>query len=89
MRTTITLDDHLARELKSLAHSTGKPFKQVVNETLQEGLARRGLRGRKRRYRLTPLSLGGVLPGIDLDKALRLAGDLEDDAIARELELRK
>jgi hypothetical protein len=30
-----------------------------------------------------------VLPGIDLTKALRLADALEDDEIARKLELRK
>lgn len=35
-----------------------------------------GLVARKRpprRYRLKPVSLGGVVPGIDLDKTLRLA----------------
>jgi hypothetical protein len=33
--------------------------------------------------------MGGVVPGVDLDKALRLAEALEDEAIARKLELRK
>lgn len=88
MRTTLTLDDDLARELREEARRTGRPFKQVVNEALRTGLADK--RGRPaRRYRLTPVSLGGVVPGIDLDKALRLAEALEDDAIARKLELRK
>ena len=31
----------------------------------------------------------GVRPGIDFDKALRFGGELEDDEIARKLELRK
>lgn len=31
----------------------------------------------------------GLHPGIDLDRALRLASALEDDEIARKLELRK
>jgi hypothetical protein len=35
------------------------------------------------------VSLGGVTPGVDLDKALRLAEALEDEAIARKLEMRK
>ena len=35
------------------------------------------------------MSLGGAVPGIDLTKALRLAAALEDDEIARNLELRK
>jgi hypothetical protein len=88
MRTTLTLDDRIAKALKSLAHRSGKPFKQVVNETLQSGLALRET-PTPRPYRLKPASLGGVLPGINLDRALRLAAALEDEEIARELDLRK
>jgi hypothetical protein len=88
MRTTLTLDDRIARALKVLAHRTGKPFKQVVNETLQAGLSVKDA-PKPRKYRLKPVSLGDVVPGIDLNKALRLAAALEDDEIARKLELRK
>jgi hypothetical protein len=88
MRTTLTLDDRIAKALKALAHRSGKPFKQVVNETLRAGLAVKDA-PKPRAYRLTPVSLGGVLPGIDINKALRLAAALEDEEIARELELRK
>ena len=88
MRTTLTLDDRIAKALKALAHRTGKPFKQVVNETLQKGLAA-GEARKPRPYRLKPVSLGGPLPGVDLDKALRLSAAIEDDEIARELTLRK
>ena len=38
MRTTLTIEDRIARDLKKLAHRSGKPFKVVVNETLQAGL---------------------------------------------------
>ena len=86
MRTTLTLDDRIAKALKALAHRSGKPFKQVVHETLQSGLAAKEA---PKPYRLKPVSLGGVLPGIDIDKALRLAAALEDEEIARELDLRK
>lgn len=88
MRTTLTLDDRIAKALKALAHRTGKPFKQVVNETLQKGLAA-GEARKSRPYRLKPVSLGGPLPGVALDKALRLSAAIEDDEIARELTLRK
>ena len=89
MRTTLTIDERLARELKEIAHRSGRPFKQVVNETLHAGLdARKGPR-KARHYRLTPASLGQPLPGIDLDKALDLADALEDVEIARKIELRK
>ena len=88
MRTTLTLDDHIAKTLKALAHRTGKPFKQVVNETLQRGLEAAATR-KARPYRLKPTSLGGPLPGVDIDKALRLSAAIEDDEMARELNLRK
>jgi hypothetical protein len=89
MRTTLTIDDRIAKALKALAHRSGKPFKQVLNETLQAGLAARSAPAKAKPYRLKPASLGGVLPGIDLTKALRLAASLEDEEIARKLELRK
>jgi hypothetical protein len=88
MRTTLTLDKDLALELKEEARRSGRPMKRVVNEALRAGLAARK-RPASRRYRLTPVSLGGVVPGVDLNKALRLAEDLEDEAIARKLEMRK
>ena len=88
MRTTLTIDDRIAKALKAAAHRSGKPFKQIVNETLQAGLAAREM-PRPKPYRIKPVSMGGALPGVDLTKALRLAAALEDDEIARELELRK
>ena len=36
-----------------------------------------------RPYRIHPRSLGGAAPGIDLDRSLRLAEALEDDARTR------
>lgn len=89
MRTTLTLDDRIAKALKDAAHRAGKPFKQVVNETLRAGIAAGRASVKARPYRLKPASLGGVLPGVNLQKALRLADALEDEEIARELALRK
>jgi hypothetical protein len=89
MRTTLTLDDHLAKELKELAHRTGKPFKAVVNETLRSGLCAKHARGPMKPFRLETVSLGGPRPGINLDKALSLADVMEDDEILRKMELQK
>ena len=89
MRTTLTLDEQIARALRNAAHRTGKPFKQVVNETLRAGLVASDAPAKPRRYRIRAASLGGVMPGVDLRKALRLADALEDEEIARELALRK
>lgn len=88
MRTTLTLEADVERALKEEVRRSGLPLKRIVNDTLRAGLAARKAPA-GRRYRLTPVSLGGVAPGIDLDKALRLAEALEDDAIGRKLEMRK
>lgn len=88
MRTTLTVDDQLVQELKEVAHKTGKPFKEVVNETLRNGLRSKRSPSPKP-YRLATVSLGGVRPGINLDKALSIADAIEDEEIARKLEMRK
>ena len=89
MRTTLTIDDELAATLKEASRRSGKPFRQLLNETLRAGLQAQQTPPKARRYRIRPRSLGGVVPGVDLDKALRLADALEDEAIASELEARR
>jgi hypothetical protein len=88
MRTTLTIDDATAKALKDLAHRSNKPFKQVVNETLRAGLSAAAMRGR-RRYRLKPARLGGVMPGINLDKALAMADAIEDQELEIKMQLLK
>ena len=39
MRTTLTIDDDLVRELCEKAHKTSSPFKKVVNKAIRAGLA--------------------------------------------------
>ncbi len=82
MRTTLTLDDKLVRSLKERAHCSGQSFKEVVNQTLRVGLVAEQIPSKKH-YKIKPVSLGGVLPSIDLDKALHIADTLEDQEIAR------
>ena len=89
MRTTLTIDDRIARNLKEIAHRSGKPFKTVVNETLRAGLTADQERPKAKRYRVRTVSLGGVRRGVDLDKALALADSLEDEQLLRKTELRK
>ncbi|MEM7482523.1 MAG: DUF2191 domain-containing protein [Acidobacteriota bacterium] len=89
MRTTLTLEDDLAEALKEEAHRAGHSFKRTVNEVLRAGLAARRAPKARKAYRLRPASLGGPLPGIDIDRALRLADALEDEALMRKLEQRK
>ena len=86
MRTTLTIDDHIARDLKELAHRTGKPFKVVVNEALEAGLVAGRTRRRPKRYQLRPASLGAVRGDVDLDRSLALADVLEDEERMRKIE---
>ena len=88
MRTTLTLDDDVAEHLKAAARDTGQSFKRVVNDALRSGL-KASTRQPARHYELKPASLGQAARGVDLDVALRLADTLEDEGIARKLELRK
>ena len=87
MRTTLTLDDDLARTLRREAARAGRPFKEVVNAAIRRGLTTP--KASAKPYRLHPVSLGGVAPEVDLDRALRLADALEDEAIAAKLDARR
>lgn len=89
MRTTLTIDDKIAAALKKRAFETGKSFKDVVNETLRDGLESGQTLVKARPYKVEPVSIGEPLPGINLDKALQLVGELEDIELARKMELRK
>lgn len=89
MRTTLTLDDQLAAALKKRAFETGKSFKEVVNEALRTGLNADQALPKAKPFKVKAVSMGGPLPGINLDKALQLAGELEDEEIIRKMQLRK
>ena len=89
MRKTIALDEHIAKALKAVAHRTGKPFKQVVNETLRAGLAADHASAKPRPYRIKTVSLGGIVGGVSLERALQLADALEDEELARKPHLPK
>ena len=39
MRTTLTLEDDLAKKLKELARGTDRKFKEVVNDAIRKGLS--------------------------------------------------
>ena len=89
MRTTLTLDDDIASALKETAFRSDRSFQAAVNDTLRAGLAALQAPPKPKRYRIKPVSLGNLRPGLDLDKALHLAAALEDEEIARKIELRK
>lgn len=76
MRTTLTLDEDVAAKLKAESRKTGKPFKQVVNDTLREGFL-----GRKSKKDLPPFKVKaralGLRPGLNYDKIGELIEEAE------------
>jgi len=86
MRTTVTLDPDVAAKLQETARERGISFKEALNTSVRRGLEGGGAASRPYRLRTRRL---GVRPGVDLDRALRLAGELEDAETVRKLALRK
>ncbi len=86
MRTTVTLDDDVAAAVQRAARERGVSFKDALNTLLRRGL--RAAAPTVQPYTVPSRALG-LRPNVDLDQALRLAGDLEDEEIVRKLELRK
>jgi len=84
MRTTLTIDDALLRQLRQRALDTGKTFKQVVNDTLRAGLDRSSETARPR-YVCPSFSMGQPRWPVNLDKALALAAELEDQELVAKL----
>ena len=77
MRTTLTLEDDLARQLKRMARATGSSFKEVVNSTLRKGLSLGdGPSGAQEPFRIEPRACG-FRSGIDPTKLNQLYDDLE------------
>jgi hypothetical protein len=88
MRSTVRIDDDLMVELKQRAHDAGVSLTRMLNRTLRVGLASPECpRADARPYRQRTLAMGRPLA--DLDKALALAADLEDEEVVRKLALRK
>lgn len=82
MRTTVTLDPDTHAVVRRLMRERGMSFKEAVNTAIRAGAA-----GSRKRYRMRTFDMGEPL--VDLTKALRLAGELEDEEIVRELDARK
>jgi hypothetical protein len=78
VRSTVTLDPDTRMLVERAMRERGLSFKEAVNEAIRAGLGSSAAR----RY-TTPRELGPAR--VDLTKALEIAGQLEDDALARRL----
>ncbi|MEZ5332833.1 MAG: CopG family transcriptional regulator [Thermoanaerobaculia bacterium] len=78
MRTTLTLENELARRLKERAGREGRSFKEVVNETIRRGLGAQEVAESAEPYRVDTFR-SGLRAGIDPLKLNQLGDELEAD----------
>ncbi|PXY28100.1 antitoxin [Prauserella muralis] len=79
MRTTITLDPDVEALVRKAMAERGLSFKEAVNSALRAALGT----PHRRRFHTPAFAMGGST--VPLDHALRVAGELEDAEIRREL----
>lgn len=77
MRTTVTLDDDTEALVRERMRTRGVSFKQALNDAI------RGGEQRAVPFQTPTYAMG--VPLVDLAKALRLAGELEDEDLVHGL----
>lgn len=77
VRTTLTLDDDIAAKLASASRKSRKSVKEVVNACLRRGLLDAQVAQKARPFVVQPQSMGGLKPGISLDKISALQDDVD------------
>jgi hypothetical protein len=84
MRTTVTLDPDVEAKLRAAMRERGVSFKVAVNDAVRAGLGGTASPARRFRMKTAPLGLR-----INIDKALTIAGEMEDEEILRKRDLGK
>ncbi|HEX2139330.1 MAG TPA: ribbon-helix-helix domain-containing protein [Woeseiaceae bacterium] len=79
MRTTITIDDHLAERIEELRRARGLSMKKVINLLLREGLEHQSKPPQPKRFRIRTHRLR-LRPGFDPEKLNELSDELESEA---------
>jgi hypothetical protein len=82
MRTTLTLDDDVARLVEDAVHRERRSMKKVINDALRRALAPRAAEHEP--YRLVPHE-STIRPGFDVTSLNRVADELEEDEILDKL----
>jgi len=85
MRTTLTLDDDVAQELREASRKSGESFKAVVNSALRRGLSAATKPARRLpRFQVQAESCG-FRAGIDVYRLNQLSDEMELEDFRREL----
>ena len=80
MRTTLTIDDDIAKALKQRARENGVSFKAIVNDVLRRGLSTGDKPPRRRGGFKVEASHRGFCAGIDIQRLNQLVDDMETEA---------
>ncbi len=80
MRTTVTLDPDVEAKLKATMRERNISFKAALNDAVRAGL---DIPSISRPFKVHTAPLG---VRIDIDKALMIAGEMEDEEIIRKIE---
>lgn len=81
MRTTVTLDPDVDQLVKQAMRERGLSFKEAVNEGIRRGLLAPATTAQQ--VEMPTHDMGPPL--VDVTKALRLAGELEDQELSARL----
>ena len=73
----MTLDDDVAAKLKTEVQRAGRPFREIVNETLRRGLESRRATAQRRTFKVSARDLGNLKPGLSLDNIAELIEHVE------------
>lgn len=80
MRTTVTLDPDAEQIVRKRMRERGQSFKQALNDIIRDG----SVSGRPvEAFRTEVASLGES--AVNLDRALQVAAELEDDDLVRKM----
>lgn len=79
MRTTVTLDPDTEQIVRRRMRERGQSFKDAVNDLIRTGATSRV----DREFRTRTAAMGEST--VNLDRALQVAADLEDDELLRRL----
>ncbi|OBA78358.1 antitoxin [Mycobacterium sp. 1164966.3] len=78
MRTTVTLDDDVEQLVRRRMAERQVSFKKALNDAIRDGVSGRS---EPRRFVTRTADLGA--PAVNLDRALQLAAELEDEELVR------
>jgi hypothetical protein len=84
MRTTVTLDPDVAALIRRRMRELRVSFKQAVNDAIRAGVAPQA---RSEPFRVQTAAMGK--PSVNLDRALQLAAESEDEELLRKARLGK